>query len=104
MQLCKIRFSHDSSFVVVFTDRNLKIFDLRKQAVEQDDGTMEIEYSVEFDMNRPAYDHILEAFIDESDELDSWVVLSSKEFNTIHIIRLRELINDMKIEEQHSHG
>ena len=86
---CKVRFSNGSSFVATITNTSLKIYDLRKNPVQQDDGAkaIECESELEFNLNRPAYDRILGAFIDEDEVKNSWVVLSSKEFNYMDRLR-----------------
>ena len=53
-----------------------------------DDTTLLKEPSMLFELRNNAYDNILDVYPDDSNIEDSWLVLCSKMFNTIHIVKL----------------
>ena len=57
---------------------------------EGEDGTLLIEPKLTFELQNNAYDVILDVNLNNEDIEESWLVLSSKMFNTVHIVKLRD--------------
>ena len=76
----------------MISKKALAIYDLTAVSDEEDAQVPKlIPPILSWDMENQTYDEILEAYIDEADVDSSWIVLSSKTFGYIQIIRLRDL-------------